>query len=158
MQPKPGESICGPACGTWGFLLAAYDYIAAHNKLDKGQKQRLNLDALHGWEIVDNTARLCAMNLLLHGIGGDECPILVDDALRGDPGQRFNLVLTNPPFGRKSSVTVVNEEGRPWTEKLWIYAFRTNQHITLKTNLLKREDLDDFVACVQPISDACVSR
>ena len=196
---------------------------------------------------MDNTARLCAMNLLLHGIGGDDCPIIVDDALRGDPGDRFDLVLTNPPFGRKSSVTVVNEEGeqekealtvvrddfwastsnkqlnfvqhvktllkvngraavvvpdnvlfeggagevvrrkllhdcdvhtllrlptgifyaqgvkanvlffdkkpgreKPWTEKLWIYDLRTNKDFTLKTNTLKREDLDEFVACYRP--------
>ncbi len=60
------------------------------------------------------------MNLLLHGIGGDECPILVDDGLRGDPGERFDLVLTNPPFGRKSSVTVVNGEGEQEKESLTV--------------------------------------
>ena len=38
----------------------------------------------------------------------------------------------------------------PWTKKLWIYDFRTNEHFTLKTNPLKREDLDDFVACYRP--------
>ena len=66
-----------------------------------------------GWEIVDNTARLCVMNLLLHGIGDEEhdSPIVVDDALKADPGERFDMVLTNPPFGKKSSMTVVNEEG-----------------------------------------------
>jgi type I restriction enzyme M protein len=48
------------------------------------------------------------MNLLLHGIGGEECPIQVDDALRSDPGTRFEMVLTNPPFGKKSSITVMN--------------------------------------------------
>jgi type I restriction enzyme M protein len=52
------------------------------------------------------------MNLYLHGIGGEESPILVGDSLRADPGERFDLVLTNPPFGKKSSITVVNEEGK----------------------------------------------
>ncbi len=70
MRPQPGETICDPACGTGGFLLAAHDYIAEHNNpLDRDQKKHLRHEALHGWEIVDNTARLCVMNLFLHGIG-----------------------------------------------------------------------------------------
>ena len=113
MLPEPGQRICDPACGTGGFLLAAHDYIVHHYNLDRDQKRFLKYDALHGWEIVDNTARLCVMNLFLHGIGGDEeSPVRVADSLRGDPGVRFQMVLTNPPFGRKSSVTYVNEEGR----------------------------------------------
>ncbi len=106
MQPEPGMTICDPACGTGGFLLAAYDYIAATPRtLDPDQKRHLRYEALHGWEIVDNTARLCAMNLLLHGIGADESdsPVHVDDACAADPGDRFDMVLTNPPFGKKSS-------------------------------------------------------
>jgi type I restriction enzyme M protein len=242
MRPSADESIVDPACGTAGFLLAAHDYIAANNKLDKGQKKHLRNDALHGWEIADTPARLATMNLLLHGVGGDKPLIRVDDALRSDPGERFGLCLSNPPFGRKSSVTVINEEGedekeslvvvrddfwastsnkqlnfvqhiktllevngraavvvpdnvlfeggagetirrkllhecevhtllrlptgifyaqgvkanvlffekragreKPWTEKLWVYDLRTNKHFTLKTNPLKREDLDEFV-------------
>jgi len=116
VQPKPGETICDPACGTGGFLLAVHDYVAHHNvNLDKDQKRHLKLEALHGVEIVDNVTRLCAMNLFLHGIGpsGDETtrPVRTDDSLRADPGTRFDIVLTNPPFGKKSSVLVVNEEG-----------------------------------------------
>jgi len=71
MRPEPGMRICDPACGTGGFLLAAYEYIANHHLLDPDQKRHLRYEALHGWEIVDNTARLCVMNLLLHGIGAD---------------------------------------------------------------------------------------
>ncbi len=70
MRPEPGQTICDPAAGTGGFLLAAHDYIAKKfAPLDKGQLEHLNKKALHGWEIVDNTARLCVMNLYLHGIG-----------------------------------------------------------------------------------------
>jgi type I restriction enzyme M protein len=67
---------------------------------------------LRGWEIVANVSRLCVMNLYLHGIGGDDSPITVGDTLVSDPGTRFDMVLTNPPFGKKSSITVVNEEGK----------------------------------------------
>ena len=84
----------------------------------------MKLKALHGIELVDGVARLCAMNLLLHGVGpsGDEAtpPIKVDDSLRADPGGRFDVVLTNPPFGKKSSVLVVNEEGEQEREALTV--------------------------------------
>jgi type I restriction enzyme M protein len=115
MRPEPDRHICDPACGTGGFLLAAYEYITQHYPLDRDQKKFLRYEALRGWEIVDNAARLCLMNLFLHGIGGDEVgsiPIHVADCLRGDPGERFDIVLTNPPFGKKSSIIYVNEEGK----------------------------------------------
>jgi type I restriction enzyme M protein len=250
MRPEPGTTICDPACGTGGFLLAAYEWITKNSGLlDPKQRKHLRFEALKGWEIVDNTARLCVMNLLLHGIGAEDAnsPIVVDDALKADPGDRFDMVLTNPPFGRKSSMMFVNAEGEaeredlvvvrddfwastsnkqlnflqhvktllrpggraaivvpdnvlfeggagetirrkllhecdvhtllrlptglfyaqgvkanilffdrkaaaetPWTSELWVYDLRTNRHFTLKQNPLKREDLDDFVACYQP--------
>ncbi len=115
MGPEPGQRICDPACGTGGFLLSAHDYIMYHYSLDRDQKSFLKERTLHGWEIVDNTARLCVMNLFLHGIcsdEGSESPVRVADSLRGHPGVYFDMVLTNPPFGRKSSVTFVNEKGR----------------------------------------------
>ena len=112
MRPALGDTICDPAAGTGGFLLAVYDYInEKNNPLDPEQSDHLRHKALHGWEIVDNTARLCVMNLYLHGIGvnGRTSPIRVDDSLAADPGDRFNMVLTNPTFGKKSSVTYVTE-------------------------------------------------
>jgi len=120
MRPEPGIRICDPACGTGGFLLAAYESIAKDPHLDPDEKRHLRYEALRGWEIVDNTARLCVMNLLLHGIGSEDAdsPIAVEDALKADPGERFEMVLTNPPFGRKSSMTVVNAEGETEREDL----------------------------------------
>ncbi|MGA2608723.1 MAG: class I SAM-dependent DNA methyltransferase [Terriglobia bacterium] len=247
MRPAPMQTIFDPGCGTGGFLLIAHEFISGHYDLDKDQKKHLRFDALKGMEIVDNTARLCAMNLLLHGIGGDDCPVKVGDSLNAKPSETYDIVMTNPPFGKKSSVTVINEEGEqskeslvvvrddfwastsnkqlnflqhvksllnihgraaivvpdnvlfeggagetvrrkllhecdvhtllrlptgifyaqgvkanvlffdrkpasetPWTKTLWIYDFRTNEHFTLKTNPLKRSDLDDFVACYNP--------
>jgi type I restriction enzyme M protein len=253
IAPATGETICDPAAGTGGFLLAAHDHLVhANPHLDKKAKRHLKLEALRGVELVDGVARLCAMNLMLHGIGptaGEdiEPAIRVDDALRADPGDRFDVILTNPPFGRKSSVRMVNADGeedrqdltvvrddfwtstsnkqlafvqhvktllkiggraavvvpdnvlfeggageivrrkllhecdvhtllrlptgifyaqgvkanvlffdrrpasdKPQTRKLWVYDLRTNQHFTLKTNPLKRADLDEFVACYNP--------
>jgi len=120
MRPEPGMMICDPACGTGGFLLAAHDYVAnsRNYQLDKEQKKHLKQDALRGFELVDAVARLCVMNLVLHGIGGDESPITVKDSLAGHPGDYFEMVLTNPPFGKKSSVTVVNEQGEEVKESL----------------------------------------
>ena len=88
--------------------------------LDPDEKRQLRYETLKGWEIVDNTARLCVMNLLLHGIGDEEheSPIIVDDALKADPGDRFEMVLTNPPFGRKSSMTFVSDAGEVASEDL----------------------------------------
>ncbi len=119
MRPQPDTTICDPACGTGGFLLAAHDYIADHNRsLDQGQRERLQNSALRGWEIVDSAARLGVMNLYLHGIGGDETNIVVDDSLRTPPSSHFEMVLTNPPFGRKSSLTFVNTEGESERDSL----------------------------------------
>jgi len=113
MHPAPGQTICDPACGTGGFLLAAHDYTARNHPLDQDQWQHLYHKALHGWEIVDNTARLCVMNLYLRGIGanGGSSPIHVADSLAAHPGQYFDMVLTNPPFGKKSSITFVTDTG-----------------------------------------------
>src|SRR5206468_12230014 len=72
VQPRPGEIVADPACGTGGFLLAAHHYVATHYPLDKNQKKHLRYDALRGVELVDGVARLCAMNLFLKGIGPDD--------------------------------------------------------------------------------------
>lgn len=119
MQPEPKQTICDPACGTGGFFLSAYNYLINNNKLDKEELDFLKYKTFKGWDIVDNTARLCAMNLYLHGIGGeDSVPVKVDDSLRSDPGDRFDIVLTNPPFGKKSSVTIFNGEGKSTKEAI----------------------------------------
>ena len=244
MHPEPGMTICDPACGTGGFLLAAHDYISETYPLDIEQKRFLKSGALKGKDVVDGVVRLCVMNLYLHGI---ESPVECGDSLIADPGDRYHTVLTNPPFGKKSSYTIFNGEGksdretqvyerqdfwattsnkqlnflqhvktllqihgraaivapdnvlfeggagetvrrrllhecdvhtllrlptgvfyaqgvkanvlffdrkpaseRPWTDKLWIYDFRTNVHFTLKENTLKYQDLTDFVRCYNP--------
>ena len=249
MQPKPADTVADPACGTGGFLLAAHDYMAASLTLSRKERRHLKESALRGTDIVPNVVRLCAMNLYLHGIGGDECPIITNDALAREVGDdKVDMVLANPPFGRKSSVTVTNEktgrqkqenltieradfwaatsnkqlnfvqhianllkidgkaavvvpdnvlfegdagetvrknllertdlhtllrlptgifyargikanviffDAKPaaktaWTRKLWIYDFRTNVHMTLKTKRLVKGDFDEFIALYKP--------
>ena len=115
MRPEPGMTICDPACGTGGFLLAAHDYISKNYQLDKEQKKFLKFKAFRGKDIVDAVVRLCVMNLYLHGI---ETPVESGDSLISDPGDRFEMVLTNPPFGKKSSITIVNGEGKADRESL----------------------------------------
>ena len=113
MLPRPDHRICDPACGTGGFFLGAYrSIIERFTPLEPDQVAHLRSGAFTGWEIADLPARLCAMNLLLHGIESPESdsPIYVDDALRADPGQRFDMVLTNPPFGRSSSDSYERED------------------------------------------------
>ena len=117
VNPKPGQTICDPACGTGGFLLAAKDYLSKQD-LDKGQKEALQKTTFKGWELVDNTARLCCMNMFLHGIGDVNSPVTVEDSLARDPGDRFDLVITNPPFGKKSSITIVGEDGKMDKDKI----------------------------------------
>ncbi|WP_165251207.1 class I SAM-dependent DNA methyltransferase [Paludisphaera soli] len=250
IRPTASDTVCDPACGTGGFLLAAHDYVVEKEgrDLDPDEKKHLKRGFVKGWELVPNTARLCIMNLMLHGIDADPCPIASGkDSLAQDPGERFSLVLTNPPFGKKSTMSIVNEEGdlekedqayerldfwtttknkqlnflqhvktllkvngrcavvvpdnvlfeggagetvrrklleqcdihtllrlptgifyaqgvkanvlfldakpareQPWTDRLWVYDYRTNIHHTLKTKPLKRSDLDEFVSCYHP--------
>ncbi len=118
IRPKPGETVFDPACGTGGFLLAAYDYVEKKYPIDKEQKKALRFETLGGKDVVDGVVRLCAMNLFLHGIGGEESPIEVGDSLLSDPGKRYKLILTNPPFGKKSSITITNGEGKADKESL----------------------------------------
>ncbi|MDP9317743.1 MAG: type I restriction-modification system subunit M [Actinomycetota bacterium] len=250
VQPSVSDTVVDPAAGTGGFLLIAHDYAAMNaEKMTPIGRSHLRDSFVHGVELVDGTARLAAMNLLLHGIGtpAGESLIEVKDSLIADPGTRWSVVLSNPPFGRKSSMTMVGADGRevreereierqdfvvttsnkqlnflqhiatileingraavvlpdnvlfeggagetlrrrmlrdfdlhtmlrlptgifyaqgvkanvlffdkrpaadrPWTERLWVYDLRTNQHFTLKQNPLRRAHLDEFVGCYLP--------
>lgn len=120
LKPEPNKSIADPACGTGGFFLAAYDYISDNYKLDKDQKEYLKYKTFKGWDIVPDAARLCLMNLYLHNIGdlNSEPPIERADSLLAAPSEKFDYVLTNPPFGKKSSTTITNKDGTIKKESL----------------------------------------
>lgn len=110
IRPQIGETVCDPACGTGGFLLAAYDYMKGQSP-DLSKQEFLNNKALHG---VDNTplvVTLASMNLYLHGIGTDRTPIRCDDSLEKVPSTLFDVILANPPFGTRPSGSV--EINRP---------------------------------------------
>lgn len=118
IQPKPNETVGDPACGTGGFFLKAHDYLAQHYQLDKDQKKFLREETFKGWDIVPEVVRLCAMNLYLHGIGTSESQVNQADVLISDNGDRFDIIMTNPPFGKKSSITIFSEEGKAEKESL----------------------------------------
>lgn len=252
VRPEPMKTIADPACGTGGFFLAAYDFlVAAHPTMDRKQKAFLKHDTFHGNEIVAGTRRLALMNMFLHNIGeiDGESMVSPNDALVADSGKRYDYVLANPPFGKKSAMSFTNEEGEqekddltynrqdfwaitsnkqlnfvqhihtmlkttgraavvvpdnvlfeggagetvrkkllettelhtilrlptgifyangvkanvlffdnraaskePWTKEVWYYDYRTNIHHTLKKKPLRFEDLQEFIACYNPLN------
>ena len=106
VRPAVGESVCDPACGTGGFLLESLRVIRSR----PGRRDSdLDPSILAGWEIVPATARLCLMSLYLRGVPDHEMDVNVGDALLAAPDRAFDVVLTNPPFGRRSSMTFSNE-------------------------------------------------
>ena len=157
MQPKPGITVMDPAAGTGGFLLAAHEYISHHfaHEMDAEEKRFLKLNALRGIEIVDGAARLCAMNLFLHGIGGDESPIRVADSLAAKDSNNYEMVLTNPPFGKKSSVTIINEEGEEGREALTVFrddfwATTSNKQLNFVQHVVSLLKMNGRAAVVVP--------
>lgn len=120
IRPEPMKTVIDPCCGSGGFLLAAQDYIAKTYTLDREQKEFMKAEAFRGNELVATTFKLCLMNLYLHNIGDvyGNVPVTLGDALLTDPGERYDYVLTNPPFGKKSSITFTNEEGEQEDEDL----------------------------------------
>ncbi|RDC62368.1 class I SAM-dependent DNA methyltransferase [Adhaeribacter pallidiroseus] len=116
IQPKPKETIADPSCGTGGFFLGALQYLKPFISTIE-ESSFLKFKTFHGWEIEKSTARLCLMNLFLHGIGDlKETPdIEVTDSLKRKKGQveedeKVDIVLANPPFGVSSSDIPTNDE------------------------------------------------
>ena len=104
-RPKITEKVCDPACGTGGFLMAAYDYMKRQSN-DKRKLDFLNNEALHGTDITPLVVTLGSMNLYLHGIGKDSSPITCGDSLEKQPDVLYDVILANPPFGARPSGAV----------------------------------------------------
>jgi type I restriction enzyme M protein len=117
---EANKTIADPACGTGGFFLAAYDWLTENVTLDRGQKKFLKYETFAGNEIVAGTRRLALMNLFLHNIGDIDGNTLIspNDSLIALPDTKYDYVLANPPFGKKSSMTFTNEEGEQEKEDL----------------------------------------
>ena len=122
IRPEPMKTIADPCCGSGGFFLAAQSFLAdpENYSLDREQKEFLKNGTFYGNELVASTFKLCLMNLYLHNIGDiyGSVPVAHGDSLLTDPGYRVDYVLTNPPFGKKSSLTFTNEEGEQEEEDL----------------------------------------
>jgi len=119
IKPESMKTIADPACGTGGFFLSSYNYLSKQN-LDRNQKEFLKFKTFKGWEIVPSAARLCLMNLYLHSISDLDSEPLInrEDSLLSKPSNNYDYVLTNPPFGKKSSITITNDEGTQKRESL----------------------------------------
>ncbi len=120
LQPEPRKAIGDPCCGTGGLFLARYDFLTSHYQLDSEESRFLKNKTFGVNELVAGTRRLALMNMFLHNIGeiDGEPMISNSDALIVDPVFRYDYILTNPPFGKKSRMTFTNEEGEQEKEDL----------------------------------------
>ena len=117
MRLTPQDRICDPAAGTGGFLCAAYSHVLGRfgSRLNRDQLGALRMELVEGMELSPKVGRMCAMNAYLHGIGGEGADEVVvhtgHDSLAAAWPDEYSVVLANPPFGKKQSLTFVNEEG-----------------------------------------------
>ncbi len=158
VRPTVADTVVDPACGTGGFLLVAHDHAAeGAESMTPTQRDHLRDGFIRGYELVDGTARLAAMNLLLHGIGTANGQSLIDvrDSLIADPGPKWSVVLSNPPFGRKSSVTMVGADGREAREDTEIerqdfVATTSNKQLNFVQHIATILDINGRAAVVLP--------
>jgi type I restriction enzyme M protein len=183
LAPQPGETMIDPACGTGGFLIAMYLYIVEHfAEMTREQRDHLRHHALHGVDIVQSVIRLCAMNLLLHNVGptaaqidarrrelltsgvpADQVdaqldallPVRTDDALRELGTARYDIVATNPPFGRKSSIKVIGEEGEVSSDAITVerddfWATTSNKQLNFVQHIKSLLKINGRAAVVLP--------
>lgn len=107
MKPDPRTSkdfkICDPASGTAGFLMVAYEWLmdATKGALERKDVQRITKQTFYGQELVPRPRRLALMNLFLHGL--EPTIYLGDSIYEQDRGERYDVILTNPPFGTKGA-------------------------------------------------------
>lgn len=111
-DPKITETVADPACGTGGFLLAAFEHMKPQSR-EISKQNFLKNNALFG---ADNTAlvvTLASMNLYLHDIGTDKSPIICQDSLLDTSDRMFDVILANPPFGTRPQGSVAVDSARP---------------------------------------------
>lgn len=112
VQPKITETVADPACGTGGFLLAAYDYMRKQSD-EQSKVEFLQTKALRGNDITPLVVTLASMNLYLHDIGAGTTPIKCEDSLEHEPEHLVDVLLANPPFGARPAGSVDISTMRP---------------------------------------------
>lgn len=155
IQPEPLETIADPSCGTGGFFLGALDYLNK-KELTKEELFFLQFDTFHGWEIEKATARLCLMNLYLHGVGDlKKTPdIQVSDSLKADIVKKVKIVLANPPFGKSSSdiptndIKLAEKEGYFLRKDFWVTT--SNKQLAFLQHIVSMLQKDGRAAVVLP--------
>lgn len=158
IDPTIADTVVDPACGTGGFLLVAHEHAArTAASLTPTLREKLRDGFVYGYELVDGTARLAAMNMLLHGIGTASGPSLIDvrDSLVADPGRRWSVVLSNPPFGRKSALTTIGADGRETREDAAIErqdftSSTSNKQLNFVQHIMTILDVNGRAAVVLP--------
>ena len=172
LRPQPQKSIADPACGTGGFFLAANEWLSGTGKwikenaawlkhdlpkLNTKQAKFLREETFHGNEIVPNTRRMCLMNLFLHNIGelDGEPSVERSDALITESKRKVDYVLANPPFGKKSSMTITNEEGEEDKDALTyerqdFWETTSNKQLNFLQHIVSMLKVDGKAAVVLP--------
>lgn len=109
IREAPDFSVHDPAAGTGGFLIGAAEWLVQHSQgqLSREDQRRLRRGVYSGGELVQETRRLALMNLFLHEIEGD---IRYGDSIAEGDARRYNVILTNPPFGVKGGGDVPNRD------------------------------------------------
>lgn len=111
-DPKITETVADPACGTGGFLLAAFEHMKTQSK-EISKQNFLKNHALFGADNTPLVVTLASMNLYLHDIGTTKSPIVCQDSLLDTSDTMFNVILANPPFGVRPQGSVEVHANRP---------------------------------------------
>jgi type I restriction enzyme M protein len=158
VRPKLNQTIADPSCGTGGFFLGALEYIHKTNKNISGKDaENLKFHTFHGWEIVDETARLCLMNLFLHGVGDliTTPEVEVVDSLKEKPKKKFDIILANPPFGKSSSDIPTNDIKKVEKDNHYYYrsdfwTTTSNKQLSFLQHIVSMLDENGVAAVVLP--------
>lgn len=111
-DPKITETVADPACGTGGFLLAAFDHMKPQSK-EIAKQNFLKNNALFGADNTPLVVTLASMNLYLHDIGTEKSPVICQDSLLDTSEKMFDVILANPPFGTRPQGSVAVDSARP---------------------------------------------
>lgn len=112
INPKISETVADPACGTAGFLLAAYEHMKKQSK-DIEKQNFLKNNTFYGADNTDLVVTLASMNMYLHDIGIKKSPIVCADSLIDKNENTYDIVLANPPFGTRPKGAVEVSSARP---------------------------------------------